>query len=166
MSQGQAVPDQRASAPCLKYLSEASRFVERTTNVKTLEKICCYACWRMLASYPSFPRLWMASSSPMPSSSLKVSQSSLDFSRVLSFCFLVPIFPRRLFMPLGRFTLAETRRQVTREAQGNPSKTRQTSPSGGCRAPPESSNLAALPLAGENSYWWAQAVIICSSSAV
>lgn len=50
-------------------------------------------------SYPSFPRLWMASSSPMPSSSLKLSQSSLDFSRVLIFCFLAPIFPKRLLMP-------------------------------------------------------------------
>ena len=53
--------------------------------------------------YPSFPRLWMASSSPMPSSSLKLSQSSLDFSRVLIFCFLALIFPKRLLMPLDLF---------------------------------------------------------------
>lgn len=64
---------------------------------------------RSSPSYPSFPRLWIASSSTMPSSSLKFSQSSLDFSSVLIFCFLEPIFPRRLLIPLGLFTLQETR---------------------------------------------------------
>lgn len=45
----------------------------------------------------------------MPSSSLKASQSSLDFSSVLNFAFLAPIFPSRLLTPLGRFTLVEIR---------------------------------------------------------
>ena len=62
-----------------------------------------------MRSYPSFPRLWMASSSPMPSSSLKLSQSSLDFSRVLIFCFLAPIFPKRLLMPLDLFNLGKAK---------------------------------------------------------
>ena len=66
-----------------------------------------------MRSYPSFPRLWMASSSPMPSSYLKLSQSSLDFSRVL-ICFLAPIFPKRLLMPLDLFNpdLAEVTAQM------------------------------------------------------
>lgn len=60
-------------------------------------------------SYPSLPLLWIASSSVMPSSDLKASQSIFDFSSVLIFCFFPPIRPRMLDMPAGRLALQKQR---------------------------------------------------------
>lgn len=56
-------------------------------------------------SYPSLPLLWMASSSEMPSSDLKASQSIFDFSSVLIFGFFPPIRLMRLDMPATRLAL-------------------------------------------------------------
>lgn len=58
-------------------------------------------------SYPSRPLLWMASSSVIPSSDLKASQSNLDFSSVLILAFLPPMLPRMLPIPAGRFELPQ-----------------------------------------------------------
>lgn len=59
----------------------------------------------LTTSYPSLPLLWMASSSVIPSSDLKASQSSLDFSSVLILAFFPPILPRMLPIPAGRLEL-------------------------------------------------------------
>lgn len=64
-------------------------------------------------SYPSLPLLWMASSSVMPSSTLKASQSIFDFSSVLIFCFFPPMRPKMLDMPAGRLPLQPERKQLT-----------------------------------------------------
>lgn len=64
-----------------------------------------YAKASIPVSYPSLPLLWMASSSVIPSSDLKASQSILDFSSVLILGFFPPIWLRMLPIPAGRFEL-------------------------------------------------------------
>lgn len=60
---------------------------------------------RASKTFSALPRPWMASSSAIPSSDLKASQSNLDVSITLILAFFPPVSPKLFEIPAGRCEL-------------------------------------------------------------
>lgn len=99
---GKIEPDARST-----FSVHSDRRTQRWTSFAICTGTSIKTCTRALISlsYPSLPLLCIASSSVIPSSYLKASQSIFDFSSVLIFCFFPPIRLSKLDMAAGRLEL-------------------------------------------------------------